>query len=116
MFDVGVDGSHEVEANDVEGSRVAEASLVDSAEGDISSSSRNSKAEGPAGLSNLLSTLVNAFPELVLTARFFLASVVLVLALVLEALVQLLRLGEDDGEEEHKGDDDLHSYFMIIDY
>lgn len=116
MLHVGADGSHEVEAGNVEEVSIGDASLADSAGGNIGSGSRESKAKGPAGLGNLLAALIGAFLELVLTSTRSLALLVLIRALLLNALDQFRRLGKDDGEEEHKGDDDLHSYFMIIDY
>ena len=116
MLDVGVDGSHEVEANDVQSRSTAEASCVNSAGADVSSGSRKSKAKGPATYSNLLSALTSAFLELGLTTASRLALLELVGAFVFNAFAEFSRLGEDEGEEEHKGDDGLHSYFMIIDY
>ena len=100
LVDVFVDGFHEIESSLVEDADVGDATLVDGAGGDVGSSSRDADAEGPAGLSNLLSTLISALLELVLTSLGRLALIVLVFASILDALLEGFGLGKDYGQEQ----------------
>lgn len=105
---VGLNGLHEVEADLVQNGNIGDASLVDGTGGDIGSSSRQANAEGPASLGNLLSTLLSALPQLVLTSRGSLALLVLVGTLSLDALQERGGLGEHQGEDEAQDNEKFH--------
>lgn len=113
MFEVGLNGLHEVEAEGVDLGDIVEAALLDGAVGDVGSGSGEADAEGPAGIVDLLSAFTCALLQLGLACRGGLALLVLVGALLLNALLQRLRLGRHEGEEHQKHDDQLHSLQIL---
>ena len=90
-----------------------EASLVNSAGGNIGSSSRNTNAESPAGDSDLCTAFGLALLEFGLATRCVLALFVLIWASLLDALFKVA-LGEDCSNEDEDEQDGFHGWRIII--
>lgn len=111
---IGLNGFHEVKANSVNLGNIGNAFLVDSTGADIGGSSRESNAEGPAGLGNLFSALFGTLLELGLTSRSTLALLVLIRASFLNARSQLRGLSNGQGQKKEKGNNHFHSFNKLL--
>lgn len=93
---------HGVHGDSVKKTDVFDASFVNSAKSNISSSSGKTQAESPASLVNFFTTFSCAFVEFVFTSFGGFAFLVLIRAIFLDTLNQLGRLAEADCEQEEK--------------
>jgi hypothetical protein len=114
LVDVSLNGFHEVEAKSVNLGNLGDAVLADGTGADIGSSSRNSNAEGPAGLGNFFSALFGTLLELGLTSRSFLALLVLVGAFLLNAGSEFRGLSKGQGQKKEDGNNHFHSFNKLL--
>ena len=107
------DGLHECESHAVQLANVANASFVDSAEGNIGCGSGEAEAKSPAGLVEFLSAFVGTLLQLILASFGSQALVVLSGALVFQTLFELRGLGSDECNQDESYKENFH---CVIDY
>ena len=100
--------SHQAETHAVNFSNLSDAVLVDSTEGNVGSSSRNSKAESPTSLIQFFSTFCCTFLEFIFTSLGAFAFLVLVGASFFDTLDKFWRLSVDKTDKYESSNDDFH--------